>query len=694
MKRTIGYSLSGLLFGMAALVAQAMQEGQIAPPKVRITDDWQVNLQSRQPDVSQQTLAIGGDLGLSHSISLYTSHFAATNAAYGYSDRYAGNAQWTVLGTDIHGVPGVDSNELSGQVWVMRVFGLGGTQDFQLRVNGQIKVNPGTQQFFSNYTYQALGDQRHRLELVSQHAGLALNDEDRPRNLVWTRPDGTRLYYRRPEQAHALNGGLLYKVVRPNGLTLHLDFGSVTTNTGYQLKYEYINNNQGLSSDKQSLFNSLPTTNEIPPANPGYWSEANPRRIRALNNTLETCPTDPDQLCGNLNRDWPTATFTWPGGMPRAFYLGESVFSVEDMTGAVTEYHFRAYDVMLKNGVFHPDSRHFEYGEVREGDVWSPRLVGVKPASSNRVSLEFDYKNRLVLRENHFGGSGFSGVESWYEAVSDQGEIINASSLQEEDVAYSELFNSGAELEAFRNHSYRGEFRVHPDNHRPGSIREIHIPGQGRYLRERNYRNFITQWNPTTGQGPDKEYHYDSRGNLKTIVQNPGAGNETRIEAGYPSSCSFSNRKICNQPSWVENERGHRTDYNYHAPSGQVAKITEPADNSGVRPQTRYEYQQYYAYYKRPGSNSIQRAESPVWLLSRESYCRTGSASGNGCSGSGDEVVIEYDYGPQDGSPNNLNLRSQTVIADGQSRRTCFQYDIYGHQIGETAPKAGLSQCP
>jgi YD repeat-containing protein len=78
------------------------------------------------------------------------------------------------------------------------------------------------------------------------------------------------------------------------------------------------------------------------------------------------------------------------------------------------------------------------------------------------------------------------------------------------------------------------------------------------------------------------------------------------------------------------------------------------------------------------------------------STCRSGNPSGAGCAlGAGDEVVTDYDYGP-DAAANNLLLRGQSVTADGTTLRTCFAYDGLGRKISETSPNgtAGLAACP
>ena len=114
---------------------------------------------------------------------------------------------------------------------------------------------------------------------------------------------------------------------------------------------------------------------------------------------------------------------------------------------------------------------------------------------------------------------------------------------------------------------------------------------------------------------------------------------------------------------------------------------------NGVTPQTRYEYAQRYAWLKN-SSGGYSQGSSPIWVLVRERFCRTTSPSGSGCvGGTSDEVVTDYDYGPNTG-PNNLLLRGVAVTADGQTRRTCYGYDQMGRKISETKPSALLTVCP
>lgn len=190
--------------------------------------------------------------------------------------------------------------------------------------------------------------------------------------------------------------------------------------------------------------------------------------------------------------------------------------------------------------------------------------------------------------------------------------------------------------------------------------------------------------------GGKQQLYRDARQNVWKRVFT-GADNVSTItfEGNFPATCTSI--VSCNKPVWTRDARGNQTDYEYSGVHGNVLKTTGPAVN-GVRPQTRYEYQQFQARYKNSGG-LIVASGLPIWLLTKEEFCKTTSASGSGCAGgASDEVEITYDYGPATGA-NNLWLRGKAVTADGQTLRTCYYYDDFGNQIAETEPKAGLTSC-
>lgn len=197
-------------------------------------------------------------------------------------------------------------------------------------------------------------------------------------------------------------------------------------------------------------------------------------------------------------------------------------------------------------------------------------------------------------------------------------------------------------------------------------------------------------------EGNRAQYINDLRGNVveERLVAKAGSGIADIVRtASYPASCAH--RRTCNRPDSVIDARGNRTDFTYDPAHGGVLTETGPADPNGVRPQTRYTYQQRYAWL-RNASGGYSQAATPVWLRTGESRCRTSAATGNPaapCAAASDETATSYDYGPNSG-PNNLLLRGQLVTGGTLSARTCFSYDANGNRISETGPGAQLATCP
>lgn len=683
--------LATLALLLSCQIAIAVQDEQtFGPPNATLTDSMFVNVLTGQLSPSLSTVAIGGELGLSHKISMYANHMRDD---YGYTDKFSGRAHATIVGTQLN-LPSKFGFKHCDEFRVMRVFGFVGTADFVVKQGNDYVCNLFAS-VTGNYVYEPLGDAKHALEVVQV---------DGAQELLWTLPDGTEVSFEK-YASDAEAGGKIKKVVYPNGFTITIDSNSVVTNTGYQLKYIFENDPAKFISDPEKR-NALPYYTTAPAENMGWWAARNPVEIKAINNAFEYCDsnlTDNDRYCAGLAQDWPTVQFVWPNGMPRAMYVGQAVFKVVGPEGGVTEYHYQAqdlaviseFDLILAEWALaggYSESRELVFG-MQEHEAISPRLVGIKPAGADEVTYSYIYKT-----DHEFWVSveqaGVPNVYSRWDLGSHSGILVRANSKVLGPANYVMNAPTGQGGNYTNTSSVAGRsINVKVSSDFPGTPLRADVSNEGSYIfNEPDFTGRLS-WKNDLG---DSERTYfndvDSRGNLKSIQRKE----KTLGSAGYPTSCS--NPKTCNKPLWIADAKGLLTDYTYHAESGQVLTVTQPADNNGIRPQTRYWYEQKQARFKQSSSGAAELG-SPIWVLVGESYCRAGAAAQNhtnsspvGCVNASDEVKKTYAYFPEN-QANNLQVRSITVTADQESRTTCYQYDIYGNRIGETAPKGASNSC-
>ncbi|MEG3156050.1 RHS repeat domain-containing protein [Sphingomonas sp. RB1R13] len=186
---------------------------------------------------------------------------------------------------------------------------------------------------------------------------------------------------------------------------------------------------------------------------------------------------------------------------------------------------------------------------------------------------------------------------------------------------------------------------------------------------------------------------YDARDNVvRSLSQaKAAAGPDLITSYAYAASCDAMTQATCNKPISITDPSGNVTDYTYNS-MGQILTETKPA-SGGVRPKTTNVYAMRTAFTKGAGG-VIVAAGAPISLIARSSLCKSQAS----CSGSSDEVVTIYDYGPATGLT-NLSLMGVGVIAtNGQgvmeTRWTCYQYNYFGEIISKTQPNAGITVCP
>ena len=208
----------------------------------------------------------------------------------------------------------------------------------------------------------------------------------------------------------------------------------------------------------------------------------------------------------------------------------------------------------------------------------------------------------------------------------------------------------------------------------------------------------------TYSEGNNIAIGRDAIGNAIATTATPKPGSLDPVRAtsqSFPTANAFSiggicnsvSWKLCTKPIWSKDPFGNQTDFTYDPAHGGTLTETGPAVN-GIRPQTRYTYVQRNAMVKDSGGNFVTM-QPPIWLLASTSSCKTGAASGAGCTIAGDEVKTTYDYGPTTGA-NNLLLRGTVADATGTTPiRTCYTYDAVGNRLSEIKPAPGAwTSCP
>jgi len=451
-------------------------------------------------------------------------------------------------------------------------------------------------------------------------------------------------------------------IIYPNGYTIKVykrngRIQSVVSNTGLQFKYYYRSN--------------------VLPANPTGQERVNflhPSSIMAINNSVDYCDPKAD-TCAITGLA--TVNYSWPTYAMHSSQSGGSAgtFTVTDALGRTTSYNHKFYSINMKQG------------DVDVGPPYETRITSVKSNTSKGISTStYDYAHSwvciqatgecTVLKQNVVYKMTKGGAIWDYSYPYNWATLISVGSSSGSKGNHSVTMNTGTLFPRITNVST-------PDS----------ISAQF----NDNDSNLISHANV---KGHSFDYLYDSRNNLVKVTEPASSGSseagQTKITEAYypnPESSTCSNLKTCNKPTWVRDAKGNQTDYTYYEEHGGVKTVISPADASGVRPTTWYKYEQKYAWYKK-NSNTIERADAPVWLLTEERTCTQGNAnvSADTCVDPTKLLITRYNYGG-DGVPNNLWKRGVEVISYNKTLRTCYQYDYYGNVIAETQPKAGLSSC-
>jgi RHS repeat-associated protein len=214
----------------------------------------------------------------------------------------------------------------------------------------------------------------------------------------------------------------------------------------------------------------------------------------------------------------------------------------------------------------------------------------------------------------------------------------------------------------------------------------------GRQTKATYDAQFVKTLSTADPSGLKSTYSYNSNISITQVQQTPSTGySDPAITTSYTYDCTVALN--CKKPATSTDARGNVTNYTYDPVHGGTLTVTDPAPGPGssayetTRPQTRYTWSQYYAWYRNT-SGALVQATTPVWRVSASSQCRTLAA----CAGTADEIKTTFVYGSA-GSPNNLNLTQQTTSSgDGAlSATTSFGYDADGNLVSVDGPLPGAS---
>ncbi len=359
-----------------------------------------------------------------------------------------------------------------------------------------------------------------------------------------------------------LNGDITTYIYSTSGLGLL----SVTNNRGYQIKFEY----------------DGPET--------GPWELS---KVTALNNSTDACVLT-DRVCA-FSTSWPSLTFS----------RNEFERQVTDGLGRTTRITL--------------DSRAAYQGKV---------VQVARPTLTSGASVT--YTNGFVMGRGHgvssvSDGSGTwtYGYESWcsipVEWWPGQGVCPRPTSYYELDTTITDP-NGGQTV-----YQIGWPERLYWDTSLSPTM--LLTPVLESIKNPLNQITMISQSGAGLGyaqypEGNSISVSRNDRGditNIHTVAK--GGSPVADVTIVYPG-CDVA-PILCHRPSSMTDARGGVTDYTYDA-AGNLLTETGPAPTPGAaRPQTRYTWEQRYAWYKQNGSSAITQAASPVWVQTSSSQCMT-----------------------------------------------------------------------
>ena len=193
----------------------------------------------------------------------------------------------------------------------------------------------------------------------------------------------------------------------------------------------------------------------------------------------------------------------------------------------------------------------------------------------------------------------------------------------------------------------------------------------------------------TLPEGNYVNYTYDGRGNVTETRQVAKSGSglaDIVTTANFDTVCSFAVK--CNQPNYVIDPLGNRTDYTYSTTHGQVTRIQLPSPDAdaagtetGTRPEINYGYTALYAKEKN-ASGVLVNVATPQYKVTTITTC----ASAATCAGTANESKVTIEYN----TPNLQVTKVTTASGNGAiSSSVAYAYDARGNLMSVDGPLAG-----
>lgn len=210
------------------------------------------------------------------------------------------------------------------------------------------------------------------------------------------------------------------------------------------------------------------------------------------------------------------------------------------------------------------------------------------------------------------------------------------------------------------------------------------------------YDSFFRVTSVQSPEGVALDTSLDDRGNVTTARRKAKSGSglaDLVATAEFPP-CDASNYRTCNQPTYVIDERGQRTDFGYDPSHGGLTTVITPPDASGRRLVTRAGYATYTAAANTepPALAGVDNITPPsVTLATAVDLClstQPGVTSNFVCPAA-DVVRTSMSYTPSTvAAPSSFELTAVSSDPAGANVTSSVAIDQVGNVISEDGPRA------